>query len=108
MVEHTHVSYPVGHLSGMYWNGVRPGDVHLNISAPGWAKHAWSSLFVPWNAEATVVALDAARSTPAEILGILRKPADLDVLRAADGVARHGGRGPGAPAARPAGGRGGR
>ncbi|WP_328505907.1 AMP-binding protein [Streptomyces sp. NBC_00391] len=72
MVEHTHVSYPVGHLSGMYWNGVRPGDVHLNISAPGWAKHAWSSLFVPWNAEATVVALDAARSTPAEILGILR------------------------------------
>ncbi|NEE19070.1 AMP-binding protein, partial [Streptomyces sp. SID7499] len=56
MVEHTHVSYPVGHLSGMYWNGVRPGDVHLNISAPGWAKHAWSSLFVPWNAEATVVA----------------------------------------------------
>lgn len=72
MVEHTHVSYPVGHLSGMYWNGVMPGDVHLNISAPGWAKHAWSSLFVPWNAEATVVALDAARSTPAEILGILR------------------------------------
>ncbi|MFF8438321.1 AMP-binding protein [Streptomyces bacillaris] len=72
MVEHTHVSYPVGHLSGMYWNGVRPGDVHLNISAPGWAKHAWSSLFVPWNAEATVVALDAARSTPAEILEVLR------------------------------------
>ncbi|MEU9983253.1 AMP-binding protein [Streptomyces sp. NPDC050856] len=72
MVEHTHVSYPVGHLSGMYWNGVRPGDVHLNISAPGWAKHAWSSLFVPWNAEATVVALDAARSTPAEVLDVLR------------------------------------
>ncbi|MER6995707.1 AMP-binding protein [Streptomyces sp. NPDC000410] len=72
MVEHTHVSYPVGHLSGMYWNGVVPGDVHLNISAPGWAKHAWSSLFVPWNAEATVVALDAARSTPAQVLEILR------------------------------------
>ncbi|MCP9961068.1 AMP-binding protein [Streptomyces somaliensis] len=72
MVEHTHVSYPVGHLSGMYWNGVRPGDVHLNISAPGWAKHSWSSFFVPWNAEATVVALDAARSTPANVLEVLR------------------------------------
>ncbi|WP_306323849.1 MULTISPECIES: AMP-binding protein [unclassified Streptomyces] len=72
MVEHTHVSYPVGHLSGMYWNGLLPGDVHLNISAPGWAKHAWSSLFVPWNAEATVVALDAADTSPGRILDVLR------------------------------------
>ncbi|MBB0230034.1 AMP-binding protein [Streptomyces calidiresistens] len=72
MVEHTHLSYPVGHLSGMYWNGVRPGDVHLNISAPGWAKHAWSSFFVPWNAEATVVALDAAGSTPRRVSEVLR------------------------------------
>ncbi|MBI0295504.1 AMP-binding protein [Streptomyces sp. PRKS01-29] len=54
LVEHTHVSYPVGHLSTMYWIGVQPGDVHLNISSPGWAKHAWSNLFAPWNAEATV------------------------------------------------------
>jgi acetyl-CoA synthetase len=57
LVRHTHVSYPVGHLSGMYWNGVRPGDVHLNVSAPGWAKHAWSSFFVPLNAEATVLSV---------------------------------------------------
>ncbi|MFH8790659.1 AMP-binding protein [Streptomyces roseoverticillatus] len=54
LVEHTHTSYPVGHLTTMYWIGLRPGDVHLNISSPGWAKHAWSSLFAPWNAEATV------------------------------------------------------
>ncbi|MFF4956136.1 AMP-binding protein [Streptomyces sp. NPDC001222] len=54
LVEHSHVSYPVGHLATMYWIGLRPGDVHLNISSPGWAKHAWSSLFAPWNAEATV------------------------------------------------------
>ncbi|MEU5692140.1 AMP-binding protein [Actinosynnema sp. NPDC020468] len=54
LVEHTHVSYPVGHLSTMYWIGLRPGDVHLNISSPGWAKHAWSNVFAPWNAEATV------------------------------------------------------
>jgi acetyl-CoA synthetase len=54
LVQHTHVSYPVGHLATMYWIGLRPGDVHLNISSPGWAKHAWSNLFAPWNAEATV------------------------------------------------------
>ncbi|KNB53406.1 AMP-binding protein [Streptomyces caatingaensis] len=54
LVEHTHVSYPVGQLTTMYWIGLRPGDVHLNISSPGWAKHAWSNLFAPWNAEATV------------------------------------------------------
>ncbi|MFE6487138.1 AMP-binding protein [Streptomyces sp. NPDC057757] len=54
LVEHTHLSYPVGHLATMYWIGLGPGDVHLNISSPGWAKHAWSNLFAPWSAEATV------------------------------------------------------
>ena len=34
--------------------GLQPGDVHLNISSPGWAKHAWSCFFAPWNAGATV------------------------------------------------------
>jgi len=57
LVAHTHTSYPVGHLSSMYWSGLVPGDRHLNVSAPGWAKHSWSSLFVPWNAEATIVVL---------------------------------------------------
>ena len=56
LVAHSHQSYPVGHLSSMYWNGLLPGDRHLNVSSPGWAKHSWSSLFVPWNAEATIVA----------------------------------------------------
>ncbi|MEV6488239.1 AMP-binding protein [Actinoplanes sp. NPDC051633] len=54
LVEHTHASYPVGHLSTMYWIGLEPGDVHLNISSPGWAKHAWSNVFAPWNAQACV------------------------------------------------------
>jgi acetyl-CoA synthetase len=54
LVEHTHASYPVGHLSTMYWIGLRPGDIHLNISSPGWAKHAWSNVFAPWNAQACV------------------------------------------------------
>jgi acetyl-CoA synthetase len=54
LLLHTHQSYPVGHLATMYWIGLRPGDVHLNISSPGWAKHAWSSFFAPWNAGATI------------------------------------------------------
>ncbi|GAA3452944.1 AMP-binding protein [Dactylosporangium matsuzakiense] len=54
LVEHTHASYPAGHLSTMYWIGLEPGDVHLNISSPGWAKHAWSNVFAPWNAQACV------------------------------------------------------
>ena len=32
LVEHTHASYPVGHLSTMYWLGLQPGDIHLNLS----------------------------------------------------------------------------
>ncbi|MFF4591854.1 AMP-binding protein [Amycolatopsis sp. NPDC001319] len=61
LVQHTHVSYPVGHLSTMYWIGLEPGDVHLNISSPGWAKHAWSNVFAPWNAEATVFLYNYSR-----------------------------------------------
>jgi acetyl-CoA synthetase len=70
LVEHTHASYPVGHLSTVYWIGLQPGDIHLNISSPGWAKHAWSNVFAPWNAEATAL-----------ILGYERFSADL-LLRA--------------------------
>ncbi|MEH6378283.1 AMP-binding protein [Streptomyces sp. KLMMK] len=68
LVEHTHISYPVGHLTTMYWIGLRPGDVHLNISSPGWAKHAWSSLFAPWNAEATVFVHNYTRFDPARLM----------------------------------------
>ena len=61
LVLHTHQSYPAGHLSTMYWIGLREGDVHLNISSPGWAKHAWSSFFAPFNAGATVLVYQYAR-----------------------------------------------
>jgi acetyl-CoA synthetase len=61
MVLHTHQSYPVGHLSTMYWIGLRPDDVHFNISSPGWAKHAWSCFFAPWNAGATIFIYNQAR-----------------------------------------------
>ncbi|MGJ5831540.1 AMP-binding protein [Streptomyces ossamyceticus] len=73
LVEHTHVSYPVGHLATMYWIGLKPGDVHLNISSPGWAKHAWSNLFAPWNAEATVFIHNYTRFDPARLLSEMER-----------------------------------
>ncbi|HEX6526244.1 MAG TPA: AMP-binding protein [Streptosporangiaceae bacterium] len=71
MVQHTHASYPAGHLSTMYWIGIQPGDVHLNISSPGWAKHAWSNVFAPWNAGATILVLNQARFSAPGLLGAL-------------------------------------
>ncbi|MEV7374094.1 AMP-binding protein [Streptomyces sp. NPDC090301] len=73
LVEHTHTSYPVGHLSTMYWIGLKPGDVHLNISSPGWAKHAWSNLFAPWNAEATVFIHNYTRFDPARLMDEMQR-----------------------------------
>ena len=73
MVMHTHASYPAGHLSTMYWIGLQPGDVHCNLSSPGWAKHAWSCVFAPWNAEATVFAYNQARFHAAGLLNALVK-----------------------------------
>ena len=72
LVEHTQASYPIGHLSTMAWLGVRPGDVHLNISSPGWAKHAWSCFFAPWIAEATIMVYNYARFDAAALLKVLR------------------------------------
>jgi acetyl-CoA synthetase len=68
LVEHTQTSYPVGHLSTMYWIGLQSGDRHLNISSPGWAKHAWSCFFAPWNAGATIVVYNFARFDPTALL----------------------------------------
>ncbi len=72
LVEHTHVSYPLGHLSTVFYLGVRPGDVHLNISSPGWAKHAWSCFFSPWIAEATVLVYNYTRFDAPALLEVLR------------------------------------
>ena len=71
LVGHTHASYPVGHLSTMYWIGIQPGDVHLNISSPGWAKHAWSNFFAPWNAQATILILNQSRFNAQGLLAAL-------------------------------------
>ena len=68
LVEHSHASYPIGHLSTMFWMGVQPGDVHLNVSSPGWGKHAWSNFFGPWNAGATVFMVNQTRFDAAALL----------------------------------------
>jgi acetyl-CoA synthetase len=72
LVEHTQTSYPVGHLATMYWLGLRPGDVHLNISSPGWAKHAWSCFFAPWIAESTIFLYNYTRFDAPALLAQLR------------------------------------
>ncbi len=71
LVQHTEISYPVGHLSTMYWLGLQPGDVHWTISSPGWAKHAWSCFFAPFNAQATVFLYNYTRFDGPTILQVL-------------------------------------
>jgi acetyl-CoA synthetase len=73
LVSHTHQSYPAGHLSTMYWIGLMPGDVHFNISSPGWAKHAWSNVFAPWNAGATVFIYNYARFNAKATLDVMTR-----------------------------------
>ncbi len=73
LVRHSQRSYPIGHLSTMYWLGLQPGDIHLNISSPGWAKHAWSCFFAPWNAGATVFVVNLPRFDAKELLATIAR-----------------------------------
>ena len=74
VVMHTHLSYPLGHLTTAAWIGIKPGDVHYNISQPGLAKFAWSSFFAPWNIGATVFAFyQTGRFNATEQLTMLEK-----------------------------------
>jgi acetyl-CoA synthetase len=73
LVRHTQRSYPIGALSTMYWLGLQPGDIHLNVSSPGWAKHAWSSVFAPWNAGATVLAVNQPRFEAKSLLNAMTR-----------------------------------
>jgi acyl-coenzyme A synthetase/AMP-(fatty) acid ligase len=74
MVLHTHVSYPVGHLTTAAWIGIKSSDTHYNMSQPGWAKFAWSSFFAPWNVGATTVGYHyLGRFVAREHLDVLQK-----------------------------------
>ncbi len=72
LVLHSHASYPIGHLSTMYWLGLQPGDLHLNVSSPGWAKHAWSCFFAPWIAGAAVFICNQPRFNARALLDAIR------------------------------------
>ena len=71
LVRHSQRSYPVGHLTTMYWLGLQPGDIHLNISSPGWAKHAYSCFFAPWIAGATIFIVNQPRFEAKVLLSII-------------------------------------
>ena len=71
LVRHSQRSYPVGHLTTMYWLGLQPGDIHLNISSPGWAKHAYSCFFAPWIAGATIFIVNQPRFEAKGLLSII-------------------------------------
>ena len=73
LVQHTQTSYPVGHLTTMYWLGLKKGDVHWTISSPGWAKHAWSCVFAPLNAQACIFIYNYTRFNGPAILEVLVK-----------------------------------
>jgi acetyl-CoA synthetase len=73
LVRHGQRSYPVGHLTTMYWLGLQPGDIHLNISSPGWAKHAYSCFFAPWIAGATIFIVNQPRFEAKGLLSIISR-----------------------------------
>lgn len=73
LVLHSHQSYPVGHLSTMYWLGLTRDDIHYNISSPGWAKHAWSSFFAAWSAGACIFSLHHSRFHATKTLGAVER-----------------------------------
>ncbi|MCL4129888.1 UNVERIFIED_CONTAM: hypothetical protein GTU68_050220 [Idotea baltica] len=73
VVVHTHFTYPFGHLTTSAWVGAVHGDIHYNISAPGWAKFAWSSFFAPWNTGATIFANQVDAFVPKEQLEAISK-----------------------------------
>lgn len=71
LVFHSYQSYPIGHLYSLGWQGISTGDVHMNISSPGWAKHAWSSFFVPFSAESELVVFNADQPDPSVCTNVI-------------------------------------
>lgn len=71
VVVHTHYTYALGSFTTSSWVGLKQGDVHYNISQPGWAKFFWSSFFAPWNMGATILGFHCDRFVPIEQLQAL-------------------------------------
>lgn len=71
IVEHSYGGFPIGHLSTMYWIGLRPGDVHFGVNSTGWAMHDWNNFIAPWNAEATIFIYKQERFNAKTVLDAL-------------------------------------
>lgn len=76
VVVHSHFGYPTGHLTTSSWIGLKRGDLHYNISQPGWAKFSWSSFFAPWNVGASILGYHIDRFVPQEQLQTMQ---DMEV-----------------------------
>ncbi|AOY58355.1 MULTISPECIES: acyl-CoA synthetase [Desulfococcus] len=72
-VGHSATSYPVGHLSTAVIQGLEPGGIHHNLSAPGWAKWAWSSFFAPLNIGATATGFAFTALDPEKYVATIAK-----------------------------------
>lgn len=75
MVLHTHATYGVGQrLTADFWLRLEPGEVHWNMSDPGWAKTAYAGYFGPWILGATVfVSHRPGRFDAADVVGTLER-----------------------------------
>lgn len=74
MALHTQASYGIGHIiTGKYWLGLTPDDLHWNLSDTGWAKAAYSSFFGPWIVGATVFVDHSPRFSAQRVLTLLSR-----------------------------------
>ena len=51
--------------------GLEPGDIHLNVASPGWAKHAWSNFFAPLIGEATIFIYNYVRFDAQTLMSVM-------------------------------------
>lgn len=71
IVEHSQGGFTIGHLSTMFWIGLRPGDVHLGVNSSGWSMHDWNNFIAPWNAEATIFIFKSERFNAKRLLDVV-------------------------------------
>ncbi|KAF8793878.1 Acyl-coenzyme A synthetase ACSM3 like protein [Argiope bruennichi] len=74
MVEHSHSSYGLGHLTtGKHFLDLTSNCILWNLSDTGWAKTAYSGLFAPWLFGSCVFVHGMQRFSPFRTLQILDK-----------------------------------
>lgn len=74
MVLHTH-AYPLGHeVTARFCQSLKPTDLHLTVSDPGWAKCAWGKLFGQMIVGAAIIQWDNPGRFDADgLLGLMER-----------------------------------